>query len=72
MENSIVTRVLVYVSPADALQSWLSSAISSSSKKLEDHDICAPIFGMGREVALSRRIPVLVITSVAGPWRGER
>ena len=40
--------------------------------KLEDHDVRAPILRMGREVALSRRIPVLVITSVAGPWRGER
>ena len=28
--------------------------------KLEDHDIRAPILGMGREVAISRRIPVLV------------
>ena len=28
--------------------------------KLEDHDIGAPILGMGREVAISRRIPVLV------------
>ena len=37
-----------------------SSAISSSSKKLEDHDVRVPILGMGREVAISRRIPVLV------------
>ena len=29
-------------------------------EKLEDHDIRAPILGMGREVAISRRIPVLV------------
>jgi hypothetical protein len=28
------------------------SAISSSSKKLEEYDIRAPIFGMGREVAI--------------------
>ena len=28
--------------------------------KLEDHDIRVPILGMGREVAISRRIPVLV------------
>ena len=26
--------------------------------KLEDHDIRAPIFGMGREVAISRRIRI--------------
>jgi hypothetical protein len=35
-------------------------AISSLPKKLEDHDIRAPILGMGREVAIARRIPVLV------------
>jgi hypothetical protein len=29
--------------------------------KLENHDIRAPILGMGREVARSRRIPVLLI-----------
>jgi hypothetical protein len=29
--------------------------------KLEDHDIRAPILGMGREVARSRHVPVLVI-----------
>ena len=28
--------------------------------KLEDHDIRAPILGVGREVAISRRIPILV------------
>ena len=28
--------------------------------KIEDHDIRVPILGMGREVAISRRIPVLV------------
>jgi hypothetical protein len=28
-------------------------------KKLEDHDVRASIFGMSREVAIARRIPVL-------------
>jgi hypothetical protein len=37
---------------AGAVQTCLSSAISSSSKKLEDHDIRAPIFGMGRVMAI--------------------
>ena len=31
--------------------------------KLEDHDIRAPIFGMGRVVAISRDIRILVITT---------
>ena len=31
--------------------------------KLEDHDIRAPILGMGREVAISRLIRILVITT---------
>ena len=32
----------------------------SSSKKLKDYDVRVLIFGMGREVARFRRIPVLV------------
>jgi hypothetical protein len=28
--------------------------------KLEDHDVRVPILGMGREVAILRRFPVLV------------
>ena len=31
--------------------------------KLPDHDICVPIFGMGRVVAISRGIRILVITT---------
>ena len=31
--------------------------------KLEDHDIRVPILGMGREVAISRRIRILFITT---------
>ena len=31
--------------------------------KLVEHDICAPILGMSREVAIYRRIPVLVIAT---------
>ncbi len=31
--------------------------------KIKDHDIRVPIFGMGREVASSRHIPVLVIAT---------
>ena len=30
---------------------------------LEDHDICVPILGMGRVVAISRGIRILVITT---------
>ena len=32
--------------------------------KLVEHDICAPILGMSREVAIYRRIPVLVIGQI--------
>ena len=31
--------------------------------KIEDHDVRAPIFGMGREVAISRRVRILFKTT---------
>jgi hypothetical protein len=46
-----------------AASSCLSWAIFLIIVKLEDHDIRAPIFGMEREVAISRRIRILFETT---------
>ena len=46
-----------------ALSGALLIVVAQHLAKMNNHDFRAPIFGVGREVAINRGIPILVITT---------